>query len=602
MIDAARPSEHRHVSDAPLAALRISVALILVCFTQISFAQSGAGKTVLVLYDGGREFSSIQLVDRGIESTLNAALSNRVTLFREHMDLTRVRPANYEQILRDFYRAKYSSNRPDVIIAIRSRTLDFLLKHGEELFPGVPIVSSGMDLRQIHARQLPPNVTGNTLRVRYWPTLQLALTLQPETEEVAVIIGASPSDQALEMLVRDELRGHQRQLRFTYLVGLALDDLTRRVSSLSPRTVILFVSLAQDGQGRSFLPNDALAHITAAANAPTYIASDDVLNSGAVGGALISFAGLGKDTAGLAARILEGESPSNIPFVDSSARTNMVDAGQLNRWGIASSRVPAGSIILNRTPSTWETYKWRIVSGVGLIVFQSALIGLLFVQRRRRRVAEQSLQLSEARGQTAVLEERNRMARDMHDTLAQGFTGVIVQLEAAEHASAHGASTDTNAHIQRARELARQSLGEARRSIRALRPQALENRDLCFVLESSMQQMTAGTGFRAEFRTLGTPRTLSPPLEENLLRIHQELLTNALKHSGATVIRTALSFETAAVRLEVQDDGVGFDPSKQYDGFGLLGIRERVQQMEGELIVASQPGLCGTKVSVILPD
>lgn len=583
------------------ANLRVCVAIILVCFTQVTFTQTNASKTVLVLYDGGREFSSIQLLDRGIESTLNDALSNRVTIFREHMDLTRVRPTDYEQILRNFYRAKYSSNRPDVIVAVRSRTLDFLLKHGDELFPGVPIVSSGMDLRQIRTRQLPANITGNSLQVRYWPTLELARTLQPETEEVALIIGASPNDRALESLVRDELREHEHQLKFTYLTGLALDDLMRRVSSLPPRTVILFVSLAQDGEGRSFLPNDVLSRISSAANAPTYVASDDVLNSGGVGGALISFAALGKDTAGLAVRILEGESPSNIPFVDSSARTNMLDAGQLERWGIPLSRVPAESIVLNRVPTTWETYKWRIVSGVCLIVVQSALIALLFAQRRRRRVAEQGLQLSEARRQTAVLEERNRMARDMHDTLAQGFTGVIVQLEAAEHAFAHGASADTDAHIQRARELARQSLGEARRSIRALRPQALENRDLCFALDSLMQQMTAGTDFRGAFSVRGTPRALTSSGEENLLRIHQELLTNALKHSGAKAIQTALSFEANSVRLEVQDDGVGFDPSRKHDGFGLLGIRERVQQMDGELIVESRPG-SGTRICVILPD
>lgn len=593
-------TQYRRVSGAPLANLRIGFALVLACFAQICLAH--ANKTVLVLYDGGREFSSIQLVDRGIESTLDAALPNRVTIFREHMDLTRVSPADYEQVLRGFYRAKYSSNKPDVIIAIRGRTLDFLLKRGDELFPGTPIISSGMDLRQIRARRLPPNVTANSLHVRYWPTLQLALTLQPETKRVAVIIGASPSDRALERLVRDELHEHRRQLEFSYLVGLPLDDVARRVSSLPPRTVILFVSLAQDGQGRSFLPNDVLAHISAAANAPVYIASDDVLDSGAVGGALISFAGLGKDTAGLAARVLEGESPSKIPFVDSSARTSTMDAGQLDRWSIPLTRVPARSIVLNRVPSTWETYQWRIVSGLCLLIVQSALIALFFVQRRRRRAAEQGLQLSEARGQTAVLQERNRMARDMHDTLAQGFTGVIVQLEAAEHAFAHGASTDTSAHIQRARELARQSLGEARRSIRALRPQALENRDLCFALESVVRQMTLGTEFQAQFRTLGRPRTLPPSHEENLLRIHQELLTNALKHSRAQLIQTTLSFEANAVRLEVQDDGVGFDPSRQHDGFGLLGIRERVQQMDGELTAASRPGTSGTTVRVVLPD
>ena len=291
------------------------VLLGLFCFSQIGLAQSNTTKTVLVLYDGGREFSAIALIDRNIESTLNEALTNRVMIFREYMDLTRIGPANYEQVLRDFYRSKYSSNSPDVVVAVRGRPLDFLLKHGNELFREVPIVSAAMDLRQVNARKLPAKVTGKSLQVRYWPTLTLARALQPETEQVVIVLGASANDRALEALVRDELREHEHELKFTYLSELPIDDLLERVRNLPPRTVILFASLAQDGAGRSFLPNDALAMISRAANAPTYINSEDVLDCGAVGGDLISFAALGKDTARLALRILQGENPANIPFI-----------------------------------------------------------------------------------------------------------------------------------------------------------------------------------------------------------------------------------------------------------------------------------------------
>jgi hypothetical protein len=194
-----------------------------------------------VLYDGGREFPAIALIDRSLESTLNDALSNRVTLFREYMDLTRIRTTHYEEVLREFYHAKYSSNRPDVIVALRGRPLDFLLKHNAELFPAVPIVSSAMDPRQVNARTLPPNVTGTSLHITYWPTLALALTLQPETQHVVVVIGASPNDRALEALVRDELREHEHQLKLTYLIGLPIDAVMQQVRTLPPRTVILFV-------------------------------------------------------------------------------------------------------------------------------------------------------------------------------------------------------------------------------------------------------------------------------------------------------------------------------------------------------------------------
>jgi signal transduction histidine kinase len=278
----------------------------------------------------------------------------------------------------------------------------------------------------------------------------------------------------------------------------------------------------------------------------------------------------------------------------------MVDARQLERWGIPLSRVPPGSIILNRVPTVWEIYHWHIIGGLLLLVSQTLLIATLLFNRRHRRLAEQNLAISEADRRVAVSDERNRMARDMHDTLAQGFTGVIVQLQAARDALAHGSAADTDAHVGRASELARQSLGEARRSIRALRPQALENGDLCTALDDLTKQMTAGTAFSAEFTTRGQARRLTRVAEENLLRIHQEIFTNALKHSGATSIKAVLRFDENAVSLEVGDDGRGFDSAMKHDGFGLIGIGERVKQMNGEFEVTTRAG-AGTKIRVTLP-
>jgi len=563
-------------------------------------AQPAPGKTVLILYDGGREFSSIQLMDRNIESALTSALPNRVTIFREYMDLTRVGPTNYEPLLRDFYRSKYSSNRPDVIVTVRARPLDFVLHAGDELFATVPIVSSGMDARQIQARDLPPRVTGISTSVRYWPTIAFALTLQPQTKHVAIVSGSSPNDHALQALIRDELRGHPGPVNYSYLTDVSITDLLQRVSSLPPRTVILFVSFAKDVEGRSFLPNSVLAEISRAANAPIYINSEDVLDSGAVGGDLISFSALGRETAQVAIRLLQGERAETIPFVKFSTRTRTVDARQLARWGIALDRVPAGTVILHRVPSLWEAHRWSIIGGALLLAILGSLVTMLLLNRKRRLLAEQKLRVSEAERRAAVSEERNRMARDMHDTLAQGFTGVILQLQAAQQALVHGSPTDTDAHMDRASELARKSLGEARRSIRALRSQALEDGNLCIAMENATRQVAMETDLVAEFATRGEPRPLGTAVEENLLRIHQELLTNVLRHSGARAATATLSFEADAVGLEIRDDGHGFDPGNITDGLGLLGIRERTSQMKGELAIESRDGV-GTRIRISIP-
>jgi signal transduction histidine kinase len=594
--------ENHLLSGKALSSSRFPICLLvfLLCFTPAGFAQTNPSKTVLVLYDGGREFAGVQMIDRGIESTLSDALSNRVTIFREYMDLTRIGTSDYEQVLRDFYRSKYSRNRPDVIVAIRGRPFNFVHKYRDELFPGVPLVSAAMDVRQLSGGTRQPNLTGTTLRIEYKPTLALAIELQPETKHLVVVLGASPNDRALEDLIRGEFGDEENGVDVSYLSGLAIDSLLERVRNLPPRTVLLFASFTQDAQGRSFLPNDVLALVSRAASVPTYINSEDVLGAGAVGGDLIDFAAVGKETARLTLQILQGESAANIAFTDATARAKKVDARQLELWGIGLSRVPRDTIVLNRTPTMWEAYRWRIVGGVSLIILQSALIATLLLQRRRRRIAEENLRVSEEKGRAAVLEERDRMARDMHDTLAQGFTGVIIQLEAAQHASEHASAADMDAHIHRASDLARQSLAEARRSIRALRPQALEQAAWWTALDGLTKQITAGTRLRAEFTTNGRPRALTPFTEDNLLHIHQEILTNALKHSSATAVKATLSFTQNAVSLEVQDDGKGFDLSTQHDGLGLIGIRERVNQMDGDLTVESRVGI-GTRICVVLP-
>jgi len=201
----------------------------------------------------------------------------------------------------------------------------------------------------------------------------------------------------------------------------------------------------------------------------------------------------------------------------------------------------------------------------------------------------------------AVLEERNRMARDIHDTLAQGLTGVIVQLQAAEDATSKGYKEAAQNHLENARHLARHGLNEARRSVRALRPQALEDATFLEAFKSLTKNAAVGTPLQTEFQVRGKMRELPPLAQENLLHIGQEALTNTLKYAHATRFETRLNFNAKEVRLELQDNGNGFKTNGRHEGFGLTGMRERVEQMGGSLTIASTRGK-GTKIVVVLPD
>jgi signal transduction histidine kinase len=216
-------------------------------------------------------------------------------------------------------------------------------------------------------------------------------------------------------------------------------------------------------------------------------------------------------------------------------------------------------------------------------------------------LAMQLSRLAEQARQTAVLEERNRMAREIHDTLAQAFTGILAQLGAAAlHASEPPERRQI--HLQKARDLAREGLAEARRSVQALRPQALEKADLVGALERMTEQLSADPAIRIEFRLNGTPRAVPADVADHLLRIGQEALRNALRHAHARTVLVELIFAAAELRLCVTDDGRGSlaDVTQRPEGFGLTGIRERARMIGARLEIGSQPDR-GTQVGVTWP-
>ncbi len=215
-------------------------------------------------------------------------------------------------------------------------------------------------------------------------------------------------------------------------------------------------------------------------------------------------------------------------------------------------------------------------------------------------LAMQLTRLSEESRRSAVVGERNRLAREVHDTLAQGFTGIIVQLEAAGEAMAQGLPAKVPGYLERASALARESLQEARRSVRALRPQALEETSLGIALKDLFAKMTADTPVAAKLIVDGEPRQLPEEWENNLLRIGQEVLTNAVRHSQATEFHGRLTFDIHGVSLHLRDNGTGFDTGKKCEGLGLQGIRERAETMGGKLAISSEKGK-GTSISIVLP-
>jgi signal transduction histidine kinase len=226
--------------------------------------------------------------------------------------------------------------------------------------------------------------------------------------------------------------------------------------------------------------------------------------------------------------------------------------------------------------------------------------------------------LTQAR-EAGALDERQRMAAELHDTLSQGLIGIITQLQAADEAVA--GSADHDRHLHNAARMARDSLAEARRSVLALGPQPLEGRSLPEALGAVAESWTVLHQVPAQVVTTGDPVPLHPEVEGTLLRTAQEALANVAKHADASRVGLTLSYMGDVVSLDVRDDGIGFvmDDGGRRDlgrrdrtpvngsatahdggGFGLVGMRQRIARVAGTLVVESEPGR-GTAVSASVP-
>lgn len=216
-------------------------------------------------------------------------------------------------------------------------------------------------------------------------------------------------------------------------------------------------------------------------------------------------------------------------------------------------------------------------------------------------LALQLTRLAQATQQAAIVEERNRMAREIHDTLAQTFTSISIQLNNAQHLAEQHPEVARDI-IEQVKTLAHVGLSEARRSVWSLHPDADEYRDLASALQRALQQITAGTSLQAELSLYGTPCLVPPDIGMNLLRIAQEAATNTLRYAHAQNLLLELCFEADAILLRIKDDGIGFDPQLHTGGggFGLLGMQQRCARLGGQFSIISQPG-AGTEILVQIP-
>jgi len=384
--------------------LAAAVLLPVLGLTASARAQTGPQQTpqafedakssILVLHSYHPGFTWTDNITKGLAAAF-ADDVDRIELDYEYMDTRRIYTDAYFKELIEIYRMKYGGKKFDVIICADDQALNFVLGLGKELFAGVPIVFcsvSGWDPSMRANRQ----ITGLLESIDIQATLDIALKLHPQTEEVAVITDMTRTGQALKAKAQKIFNQYADRLRFTYLEDFTIDDLARQVELLSERTIIFLFIFSRDKAGKVFSHEYNLKRLYRHAKVPIYSVWKFYLGHGIEGGKLVSGETEGLMSGRMALRILRGEKASDIPLEASPSRY-MFDYRQLKRFHVQRSALPEGSLIINEPASVYHTYRNLIWGVILAFVLMLGIVVFLVGNIARLRQAETALRESEAK-------------------------------------------------------------------------------------------------------------------------------------------------------------------------------------------------------------
>ena len=575
----------------------IAVAAML-CATALSAraeAQAPPLRTVLTITAGTENFPANPIMDAGVRDALASRTDLPIDYFTEYLESDFFPGEEASMAFRDYLRAKYRGRRIDVVIAMTDQVLNFVLAHRAELFPGAPVVYMGVVVPGESVRTAGAGLTGLKVGVAYAETLQLALELQPSTQQVLVV---ATGREGIVAAVRSELQEWSERVELTYLAARTVPELLAAVQKAPPGSVILYIWHTRQEPGHVMYADAIARQVARAASVPVYGTSDFYIGSGIVGGVVRGTRESGTRLGQMALQILTGTHAADIPI--ETARTSpILDWRQLRRWGISETRAPAGAQILFREPGVWTQYKGYILAAVAVLLAQTGLIGGLLVQAGRRRRAEARIRDLGSRLLGAQEAERSRIARELHDDVSQQTALLSIDLQLL-------IGTDPDEPDTR-EELARKALRRTEtiaQTVHALshrlHPAKLQLMGLVPSL-SSLQREFSKTGLAVAFTHRNVPDRLPFDLTLCLYRVVQEALQNAVKHGSARKVTVDLTGNPKGLSLAIVDDGVGFEvDALSAKGLGLVSMKERLEPLGGTLEIHSRPG-AGTRLNAFVP-
>jgi signal transduction histidine kinase len=567
---------------------------------------------VLAVHWSAENFPGTAQTDAIIRKVLLSRSHVPVDYYAEYLESDRF--PNASVALRDYIRRKYRGRHIDVVIANADPALQFVLQNRKTLFPDAPIVFLGTAMAAASARRAGADVTGIVGDVAYGKTLELALALHPSTQRVYVVAQAPTFE--LQDNARDELSAFAQRVSLVYLGQGSITQLLASIKAVPPRSLILYLRYSREDPGNLVFPDEIARLVAEVSPVPVYGITDLYIGSGIVGGMVRQRTAMGTRTGEIVLQLLAGKRPRDIPF-EPVALAPTFDWRQLQRWGVSPSRLPPESVIQFQEPTTWERYRWQIITAVSLMICQALLIGALLTQRARRRRAEEVNRTSETALRTsyerirhlagrlinAQEAARTRVAADLHDDVSQELAGLSIAVSSLKRWQRNIQDTVTQEALSA---LQRRALGlveRVRRLSHDLHPGTLRHVGLAGALEAHCVEVEERYDIQVTFNVEGDLRYIGDDAALCLFRISQEAMRNAATHGHARRLTVSASRSTKSVELTITDDGTGFDlgaARQGSDGLGLVSMEERARAAGGQVHIVTEPRQ-GTTVRVTVP-
>lgn len=546
-------------------------------------AQQDDPRYVLLLYSSDQTLPATNIVGAEVLRELGSSAAPKVEVRSDFLDLSHFKYPAYLDDVAAFLAKKHAETGIDLVVALGSPALDFIVTYRDRIAPGAKIVFGLVSEPEIAESRLPKGeVFGIVSDYDVAKTAELATGLQPDARRIVVVSGTLPYDRQLEAEAREALAPLAGRYAIDYLSDLPFDQVLEEVSNLPEDTIVVILSLFRDATGRRFVPREAAGEIARAASAPSYAPFDTFIGLGVVGGYTDTFESAGVALGRLALDVLSGKQGPGSD-VRNPEHAFRVDARQLKRWGLAEENLPPGTLVLFAKKTVWEEYWHVIVAAIAVIALQSLLLGALLIQSGRRRRAEaarkEAEREAEAKRREVAHMSRVLMLGELSGAIAhelnQPLTAILANAQAAQMMLARDAPDIDEALI--ALEEIVEDDNRAGQVIQRLRGMLKKDQGRWELIDVNDIARSTHNLVRSELvtRRIDTRLELDTPLDPvrgdpvQLQQVVLNLIVNAMDAVAANdpgdrrmVVRTRAT-EPTRVELTVADNGPGIAPSDE---------------------------------------